>query len=136
MKTAYNFFRFLENKKGKKIPFLAKLIHAPETIAKEDLYVKSDLDLSDTSIRSLPKGLKVGGSLYLSNTSIQSLPEGLTVRESLSLSDTSIQTLPKGLKVEKSLYIYNTPLSKKYTEEEIRKMIEETVGYVKGKIIL
>jgi hypothetical protein len=52
----------------------------------------------------------VGGSLYLSNTEITSLPDGLKVGGGLSLR--------------------NTPLSEKYTEEEIRKMIEDKGGNV------
>jgi len=35
-----------------------------------------------------------------------------------------------------SLFLKNTPLSKKYSEEEIRNMIEGKGGYVKEYIIL
>ena len=96
MKSTYNFFRFLEDKKGKNIPFKYKLIHAPETLNKEDLHIQGQLDLSDSSIQSLPEGLKVGGDLY----------------------------------------IRNTTLSEKYTNEELRKRIEETGGHIKGGIYL
>jgi hypothetical protein len=57
----YNFFKFLEDKEGRPIPFKIKLIHAPETITPDDLIVEDDLDLENTPITSLPDGLKVGG---------------------------------------------------------------------------
>ena len=44
------------------------------------------LDLSGTSITSLPDNLTVGGSLYLSGSSITSLPDNLTVGGNLDLS--------------------------------------------------
>jgi len=34
------------------------------------------------------------------------------------------------------LYLPNTPLSKKYSKEEIRSIIEERGGYVKRSILL
>lgn len=111
--TIYNLFKFIEDKKPQyKLPFKVKLIHAPETLTKEELNIKGDLDLSDTPIQSLPNGLTVGGDLNLYNTSIQSLPNGLTVGGYLNLGD--------------------TPLSKKYTEEEIKAMVPG----VKGDIYL
>jgi len=111
--TIYNLFKFIEDKKPQyKIPFKAKLIHAPETLTKEDLNVKGYLNLSGTPIQSLPNGLEVRGSLYLDKTQIQSLPNGLTVGGDLFLED--------------------TPLSKKYTEEEIKAKYPG----IKGKIYL
>ena len=97
------------------------------------LKVGGDLDLSNTPIQSLPSGLEVGGALYLENCkNLKSLPDGLKVRGSLDLSNTPIQSLPPGLKVEWNLYLRGTPISKKYTEEEIRKMVPG----VKGNIYL
>jgi hypothetical protein len=75
----YNFFKFLEDKEGRPIPFKIKLIHAPKTLTPDDLNVEDNLDLENTPITSLPKGLKVGGYLDLENTKITSLPEGLKV---------------------------------------------------------
>jgi hypothetical protein len=119
MATIYNLFKFIEDKKPQyKLPFKVKLIHAPETLTKEELNVKGDLDLSDTPIQSLPNGLKVEGFLNLSNTPIQSLPNGLTVGRNLNLYNTSIQSLPDNLKVGDDLWLKNTPLSKKYTTKK------------------
>ena len=91
---------------------------------------KGDLDLSNTQITSLPQDLKVGGGLYLKNTKITSLPQGLKVVGSLDLRNTKITSLPNNLKVGESLYLKNTPLSKKYSKDEIKKMIEDGGGYV------
>jgi hypothetical protein len=88
-----------------------------------DLQVGGGLDLRDTPIQSLPAGLQVGGNLLLSGTQIQSLPAGLRVGGSLDLSGTQIQSLPAGLRVGGSLLLSGTPISKKYTESEIRKMV-------------
>ena len=96
--------------------------------------VGGDLWLDNTPISSLPPGLKVGGNLWLYNTQINSLPPGLTVGDSLWLSNTPISSLPPGLKVGGSLWLYNIPISRKYSEEQIRKMIEDTGGYIKGYI--
>jgi hypothetical protein len=66
------------------------------------------------------------------NTPIQSLPDDLKVGGYLDLDDTSIQSLPPNLKVGGILYLRDTPISKKYTKEEIRKMVPG----VKGDIYL
>ena len=93
---------------------------------------KGNLNLSNTPIQSLPDGLEVGGYLDLDYTSIQSLPPNLKVGGDLYLRGTPIQSLPPGLKVGGDLYLEGTPISKKYTEEEIRKMVPG----VKGDIYL
>ena len=114
MANIYNLFKFLEDKKGKKIPFKLKLIHAPETIKKEDLNVKGNLNLRDTKISSLP--------------------DNLTVEGNLDLRDTEITSLPDNLKVGGFLDLENTPLSKKYSKKQIRQMIEKKGGEVKAEI--
>ena len=49
----------------------------------------------------------------------------------LNLNNTSIQSLPDNLSVGGSLDISNTPISKKYSAEEIKDMVE----YVGGRVI-
>jgi len=134
MTNIYNLFKFLEDKKGKKIPFKFKLIHAPETIEKKDLNVEGTLDLRDTEITSLPDNLTVKGDLDLKKTKISSLPDNLKVGGFLNLRDTKISFLPDNLTVGGSLYLKNTPLVDKYSEEQIKQMIEEKGGEVKGAI--
>lgn len=98
---------------------------------------KGDLNLSNTPITSLPDNLiKVGGYLHLSKTPITSLPDNLQVVGDLHLSYSKIASFPNNLKVKENLIIFGTSLSKKYSKEEIRKMIEDKGGYIKGEIIL
>ena len=62
--------------------------------------------------------------------------DDLKVGGRLDLNSTKITSLPDGLKVGGYLYLPNTPLSEKYTKEEIRKMIEDKGGEVKGGIFI
>ena len=96
--------------------------------------VEGYLELYGTNIASLPDNLKVGGFLNLNNTNIKSLPNNLHVGRSLYLRNSKIESLPNNLHVGRSLFLSNTPLSKKYSERKIRKMIEDKGGFVKGSI--
>ena len=124
-------FDFLEEKEEHKVPFRWKLINN-EPLTDDELNVEGSLNLNYSKITQLPKGLKVNGGLYLENTNIKSLPEDLRVEFSLFLSYTKIESLPKGLKVFGALRIWNTPIAKKYGDEEIREMIKP--GFIKGDI--
>jgi hypothetical protein len=150
-KFVYNFFKFLEKKKGTETPLRVKFLYAPDEITDEDLNVEGDLDLSYTSITSIPDNLQVGGHLDLENTNIEtlpdnlkvggfldldnslitSLPDNLKVGGTLNIKNTDIKTLPNNLQVGGFLDLINTPIAKKYTKEEVRNMIEDKGGYVK-----
>jgi len=80
-----NIFQFLEKKRGYQVPFIYKLTNHPETITKEDLNIKWDLDLEFWKGTSLPEGLKVGGSLCLYDSKIKSLPKDLQVGGTLDV---------------------------------------------------
>ena len=54
----------------------------------------------------------------------------------LNLNDTPIQSLPNNLEVKGGLNLSNTPLSEKYTKEEIRKIIEDKGGFIEGDIYM
>jgi hypothetical protein len=144
-------FDFLEENDNKRKPFQVKLLNN-EPFTEEDLDVKGNLDLSHSKITSLPEGLKVEGNLILVESEIISLPEGLKVGVDLDLRNSYIESLPEGLEVGDELdlaYTYITSLPKglkvgglliiiesdllKYSDEEIRKMIEP--GYIKKKIV-
>jgi hypothetical protein len=122
-----------------------QLSSTPITSLPDNLKVNGDLDLSYTNLTSLPNNLKtINGHLSLHNTNLTSLPDNLKVKGSLSLSDTPIKTLPNGLEVGGNLIIYNTnissfpkdikvraqgsinikntPLARKYAEEQIKQM--------------
>jgi hypothetical protein len=156
------FFNFLEKKENRKVPLRAKLLNPKDyEIGPEDLNVKGDVYLGNTSVtllpdnltvggdlellrtpmKELPDSLKVGGSLYLSHNPIQSLPDNLTVNGFLVLTNIAIDSIPNNLKVGKGLYakgvrVNGSPLAQKYTEEEIRSAIEKKGGFLKGDIVL
>jgi hypothetical protein len=99
-----------------------------------DLTVGGFLRLRDTNIKSLPDGLTVPGYLDLTDSQITSLPNNLTVGQTLFLTSNNIKSLPSGLKVGGSLHLKDTPISKKYSENEIHKMIQDKGGNVKERI--
>ena len=104
----------------------------PITSLPDNLTVGGGLYLNGTPITSLPDNLTVGGYLDLRNTKIISLPDNLTVGGGLDLSGTKITSLPDNLTVRGNLYLNDTPISKKYSKEQIRKMVPG----VKGEIYL
>ena len=157
MTDIYNLFKFIESNRPEYLaPLKFKLLYDPESITKKDLKVRHHLslygtqitslpdglkvkgyiDLRGTQITSLPEGLTVGRDLDLSDTSITSLPDGLTVGHSLSLTNTKITSLPNNLTIGGSLYLRGTQLSKRYSKDEISKMIQDKGGNVKGNIYI
>ena len=237
-KTVYNFFKFLEDKRGEKMPFRVKLIgnyhkftegelHIEgslhlDTISQgsnttklpDNLKIEGNLNISNSKIKRLPDGLKVGGSivgieseleyipdnftvfgvlfltgskklkmlpknlevhksLYISDTGIKRLPDdikiggsilaanskleyipdnfsvitinaisselkfipdNLTLLNDLVLNRTNVKSIPNNLKIGGNFHCGETPLQQKYTREQIKKMIEDKGGYVKGDI--
>ena len=151
-----NFFKFLEDKEGKEPPLKWKLLHDPDSITSEDLNFVGFLDLRNTRITSLPEGLTIDGdlslvrtkitslpnnltvgrSLFVSGTKITSLPDNLKIGDTLYIDDTKISSIPNNLEIGRSFWLYRTPLSQKYSEEQIRKMIQDKGGHTTGKIIM
>jgi len=80
--------------------------------------------LVGTPIESLGNLTSVGGDLYLYSTPIKSLGNLTSVGDSLYLTDTSIKSLGNLTSVGGNLFLKYTPSSKKYTEEEIRQMVD------------
>jgi hypothetical protein len=154
--TINNILNFLVTNEGKKLPekWVQFKLENNIPLTKEELKVGGNLDLYGSKIESLPEELYVAGTLVLSNcknltslpkrlkvgedlhldyTKIISLPEGLYVGGNLFLiMCENLKSLPKGLKVGVGLNITDSSLTK-YTEEELRKMIEP--GFIKGSII-
>jgi hypothetical protein len=123
----------------------------------DNLTIKRDLNLMHTPIKSLPNNLTVGGKLYLGYTPITSLPNNLnvggditlsgtgnpnlaslgdniTVKGGINLSSTKINSIPNNFNVGDSLWLVDTPLSRKYDRDQIRKMIEDKGGSVGDRI--
>jgi len=87
--------------------------------------VGGDLYLHDTPIESLGNLISVGGDLDLQNTSIKSLGNLISVGGYLDLLlGTPIESFGNLESVGGDLYLYDTPLSEKYSEEEIRQMVD------------
>jgi len=98
----FKFFKYLEDIGEQEAPLKIKLLYPNEyKITPEDLHIKGNFDLANTSITSLPDNLQISGDLDIGNTRITSLPSSL--------------------KVKGNILIYGTPLESK-TEEEIRQM--------------
>jgi hypothetical protein len=102
----------------------------------DNLYFDGTLDLRDCSqITKLPKYLYVNRTLALDGTNITELPDDLHVTDSLIIVGTSIKEIPNKLYVGLNLFIGKTPLAKKYTDEEIRKIVTSTGGEIRKQII-
>jgi hypothetical protein len=93
--------------------------------------VEGSLNLRNTPIKSLGNLSSVGLDLYLEKTPIKSLGNLQSVGGYLDLRRTSIESLGNLTSVGGDLDLRGTPLSKKYTEEQIRKMVN-----VDGEIYL
>ena len=153
LKRIFDFLEAKENKIPKDKRTLTWKIMLNYPLTEEDLNFKGNLDLYNSKIKSLPKGLKISGHLTLYKTKITSLPEGLEVGGNLDLKYQTITSLPKGLKVGTSLYLHNarkinslpeglevgenlyiryTELEQ-YSDNELIEMIKP--GFIKGKII-
>jgi hypothetical protein len=133
--TLKKILNFLSENEGKNAATYGSIewkILFNEPITKEEANIEGGLYLNYLDVTSLPEGLKVGVDLDLRNSYIESLPEGLEVGDELDLAYTYITSLPKGLKVGGLLIIIESDLLK-YSDEEIRKMIEP--GYIKKKIV-
>ena len=106
--------------------------------------ITDGLDLRDTNIKSLGNLTSVGGNLDLGGSGIQSLGNLTSVGGNLDLFKSNIKSLGNLTSVGGFLFIYRakieslgnltsvggyldlmgTPLSNKYSEEEIRKMVK------------
>ena len=74
---------------GKKVTF--------EEFSKMDnLKVKGNLDLKDSTVKELPSGLTVGGGLSLYGTAIKELPEDLKVKGGIWISPEMKKTFNAG----------------------------------------
>ena len=86
--------------------------------------VGGHLFLYASKIESLGNLTSVGGYLDMENSEIKSLGNLTSVGGDLNLRGTKIQSLGNLTSVGGRLYLGGTPLSNKYCEEEIRKMVE------------
>ena len=150
-----SFFKFLEDKKGKKLTGIDnlkyKLKYAPETLTKQDNEIEGDLNLN--SLTSIPKGFnpKVGRNLDLSG--LTSIPKGFnptvegaldlngltsipkefnpTVNGSLNLN--GLTSIPEGFNPKVDGYLYLTSWKSNMTQEELKKRFPNVKGTIYTK---
>lgn len=87
-------------------------------------YVSGYLNLQHTPIQSLGNLKEVGGNLYFLSPNIESLENLEKVGGDLYLDRSNIRSLGNLKEVGGILVLTDTPLSKKYSEEEIRRMVD------------
>ena len=85
--------------------------------------IDRDLELKGTSIESLGNLTHVGGNLILYKISIESLGNLTSVGGNLNLLYTEIESFENLISVGRTLYIIKTPLAEKYSEKEIRQLV-------------
>jgi len=94
--------------------------------------VGGNLNLRYSPIESLENLTSVGGDLDLYETPIESLGNLQSVGGFLDLQGTYIESLGNLQSVGGDLYLYETPISEKYSEEEIRQMVNvDEIIYLK-----
>ena len=94
--------------------------------------VGGNLNLGYSPIKSLGNLISVGGDLDLYNTPIESIGNLQSVGGFLDLQGTYIESLGNLQSVGGDLYLYETPISEKYSEEEIRQMVNvDEIIYLK-----
>ena len=89
----------------------SKILKSLERLPEDQRIVKGNLNLSYTSVATLPAGIRVDGDLILDHTPITLLPSGLQVGGNLILIGTSITSLPSGLKVGGNIDLTNTSIT-------------------------
>ena len=86
--------------------------------------VGGGLDLRFSEIKSLGNLTSVGGGLDLFESNIKSLGNLTSVGGYLNMEYSKIKDLGNLTSVGGRLYLGKTPLSRKYTEEKIRSIVE------------
>jgi hypothetical protein len=108
--------RFFNNDWNKLQKFLNRRGNPPYSLG-------GNLYLEESSVEFLGNLISVEGDLYLYNTPINSLGNLTSVGGDLDLLGTSIKSLGNLQTVGGYLDLRETPLSKMYTEKQIREMV-------------
>ena len=152
--ASYKFFKFLEDKDKKPIPATVKVSNDPnyKIVTSDDLIVSNGvLNFGEQDVPSLPDGLEVEGSanfrtsdiktlpnnlkikgnlILVDALSLESLPNGLEVGGSIQAEYSGIKSIPNDLKVNGSLWLHDTPISEKYTKEQLKQMLPGVKGEI------
>jgi hypothetical protein len=103
------FFKFLEEKENKLVPFKIKFTTMRDLLTEEDLNIKGDLTFRSSTIYDLPDNLRISGNLDLQGCAdFKHLPKNLKVDGDLILLDCeSLQSLSDNLYVGGTLDLTN-----------------------------
>lgn len=88
MANVINFFKFLEDKVGRKLPLKYKALHDPHSITDDDWHVQGTIDLRDTFVTTVPNNLDIQGGLNLDNTLVTTVPTDIKTTWYLSFKNT------------------------------------------------
>jgi hypothetical protein len=72
--TIRSIFKFLENEENIRAPFMWKWLNN-EPLTEDDLHINGDLDLTDSTLKSLPDNLQVKGNMITRFSKIEELPK-------------------------------------------------------------
>jgi hypothetical protein len=86
--------------------------------------ITDDLDLEYSKIKDLGNLISVGGHLYLRYSEIESLGNLTSVGGNLDLHRCNIESLGNLTSVGGYLNLGSTPLTEKYTKNEIQSMVK------------
>lgn len=100
----------------------------------DNLNVYSDIDLVGTPISSIGDDIFAEDLLLSNCPNLKKLGNNISVR-TLWIAKTNISDIPNNLKIRGDFLVRNTPLSDKYTKDEIISLIKERGGFVEGNVI-
>lgn len=127
-----NIFQYLQDTKGKPIPFKYKLLNNLP-LNESDLSFNGELSLGGSKITHLPDNLTINGFFGLSETKISLLPNNLTVKGNLNINLTQISELPDNLIVNGWLCCFKTPLAENIKND--KSLLEKYKKQIKGEIL-
>jgi hypothetical protein len=111
-----------DGSKGNLNLFKNPILSLPNNLSR----VGGNLFLYGSEITSLPDNLEVEGNLVMPTGHLtRTLPKGLKVGGDLDLHSSEITSLPNDLEVGGILDLRDTPISKQYTKEQFKQMLNE-----------
>jgi hypothetical protein len=114
-----------DGSKGNLNLFKNPILSLPNNLSR----VGGNLFLYGSKITSLPDNLEVKGNLVMPTGHLtRTLPKGLKVGGDLDLHSSEITSLPNDLEVGGILDLRDTPISKKYTKEQLKQMLPGVKG--------
>lgn len=133
-----NLFKFIESVRPQyKIPAAFMLKYNPDMLNTPNSTLNGFVDLQNSEITSLADGLTIiNGGLNIENTKITTLPDRLTVDGAIIAKNSQISSIPNNLKCSDWIDLRNTPLSKQYSSDEFKKIVQDKGGYIDGYILI